>query len=73
VYLYSTLFVVTHTVTLKALRHGSHSVTCNYTMPINLSTQSLLLSRSLAHDAGMRYSEALFHSLDGAVGASNQL
>jgi len=31
VYLYSALFVVPYRLTLKALRHGSHSVTCNYT------------------------------------------
>ena len=29
-YLYSALFVVPY-LTLKALRHASHSVTCNYT------------------------------------------
>jgi len=30
-YLYSALFVVPGYLTLKALRHGSHSCTCNYT------------------------------------------
>jgi len=35
------------------------------------SMLSYLFSRSLAHDAGMHYSEGPFHFLDGAVGASD--
>jgi len=31
VYLYSALFVVPGYLTLKVLRHGSHSFTCRYT------------------------------------------
>ena len=40
---------------------------------VDLSTWSLLLSSSLAHDAGICYSEAPFHFLDDATGASDQL
>jgi len=35
---------------------------------VDLSARSLLLSRTLAHDATMHYSQALFHFLDGATG-----
>jgi len=40
---------------------------------IDLSMRSLLLSCTLPNGTSMHYCEALFHFLDGAIDAINQL